>query len=291
MKYFVFLIIPLLLCCDIKHSNSILNESMTENNPVLQTLIKNYNNQDSINKLLLNLNINFVGFDKVLRSESFPQDLKELIYNFIYCYRNDKTYSAIINFKEIEKHEMLNYLKFRKPQLKNFNKKQIYLKYFILNEKEYKLIWGNENIERVSSDTFNILGDGVLQVDTVDNSYIIVGQSCGTDCHLSLLLPYNNSQNLQRYYNIQYINMEKDVLICESNKPNVFLTVHNLKTLNSFDIKISWDSKYFPHNLIKSIEIKNEKLYIFWYTGHWDAKQGRFSQTRNKEWNINELFN
>lgn len=159
-----------------------------------------------------------------------------------------------------------------------------FLSYQFINDSIYYLKWGNKNQSIISTESFEIKGDGRLEIDAYDNNSILLKQSCGSLCQMAVILTIPTLK-LKKYLFIIAYDLKNNLVAYLSENENLFITIENFVTDKT---QIINESELCPATFkvecIDSVSFENKQLYIKWQGDNWSRKQ---KDTRERTYNIN----
>lgn len=83
---------------------------------------------------------------------------------------------------------------------------------FIDSEK-YIIEWGTKSFKNVSKDTFDVLGNGSLELIESNDKYLVLNQPCGSGCALYVLLPLIPKNKEFIFWNVVYNDLKNEFII------------------------------------------------------------------------------
>ena len=149
-----------------------------------------------------------------------------------------------------------------------------FYKFVFISDKKYKIEWGNNHFKNVSKETFEVLGNGALKMETFDNEFIILKQGCGQKCHYAVVLPLYEKRKESIYEEVVKIDIENRVIVCMSDDNEFFIVFKNF--VNNKEMKIKEKDLCPAANPIECIDscyFKGSYFFIYWQGSKWESKK------------------
>lgn len=172
-----------------------------------------------------------------------------------------------------------------KPKIENIlndKKTGIFIRYIYTDENHYKIEWGNREIKRISNDSYEVLGNGVLSLEIYNKYGIVLRQGCGTECWYNIILTFNKKIK-EKEIDCGFCYDLKNYLIVYANMDNPVITIENI--LNGKKQEIFEYDMCQSLNLVLCIDkckIMNNYLYIKWQGSKWTNKNPDFREKKVK---------
>lgn len=144
-----------------------------------------------------------------------------------------------------------------------------YYQYHFKGDTVYIIEWGNKSFKTETKQTFEVLGNGILNFVKSENGAIILEQSCGTSCRYSVVLPLK--KELKEKVFMQTISYDiNNNLIAYIPEEEAFIRIENYLTGQKLDIlESNICPAAFKGDCIDSVYFKGNNVVIKWQGSKW----------------------
>lgn len=232
-------------------------------NDTLGLILKHKNNMDTMCLLLQGNLRDWSSISNYLTSDN-SRASQEVLYNFIYSYRNNYIVLSKKNFTQSEQQEML--LAIYNEPLKNITLPNDTIHYYYLKqgmERLYTLQWKHQKGNWcLLSDTFAVRVPTAFMLSFYGStdSLICFGNGCGQECKYNLFLFKHQPCVYKQYYEVILVSLSKHLVVYKRNIYNGEILVENLLTGKQQSIQLK--NCHNKANCVKSVVLNNNILSI-----------------------------
>lgn len=140
-----------------------------------------------------------------------------------------------------------------------------------LNSERFLVKWGNSFFENCSQDTFDIFSNGYLSHLEYNNKWILLQQSCGTNCVLNVILPLVPNTKELSFMPVVYNNINREIIITTKNPSKGVFEIIDFGSNTRKDVLLNdLCPAIDKSSCIDSISINGNTLMFFYEGSKWN---------------------
>jgi hypothetical protein len=136
----------------------------------------------------------------------------------------------------------------------------------------YRVIWGSTSFLNKTKETFEVLGNGLLQLKGYNKDAIVLIQRCGTSCTYNVVLPLQKDSMDRVYMFVKALDITNNLIAYIPEDDSVFIRVENFITGHKMNIlEKNICSAAFKGDCIDSSYFNNGNFIYSWNGSKWTS--------------------
>lgn len=145
-----------------------------------------------------------------------------------------------------------------------------YYRFHFKDDTIYTIEWGNKSFKNETKQTFEILGNGTLNLSKSGDAVIILEQSCGTSCSYCVVLPLKTGAKEKVFIQTISYDINKNLIVYIPEE-ETFIRIENYLTGEKLDIlENNLCPAAFKGDCIDSVYFKGNNVIIKWQGSQWE---------------------